>query len=284
MIKWCHLVLVTLAGVLISSGALAADPSGRLVDLPNTRLWIVDSGGPGEPVILLHPRTGNSEYWQYTVKALSEAGYRAIAIDYPGWGKSILKPGQNLVPIAETIDALVDTLQLDQIHIVGTAMGGYIALDYAVWRPERVKTLVIASSGLGLENDPEVDAFRKRAEIPGMAQQPSEIREVSPNYRGMNPQGLALWKTIHDNGQHKDTVPPPLRSPNTPEKLASNKAPALIIAGGIDLVTPSGSIRLWSRHLTVEHDFLVMPEAGHVLVWEQPEVFNPALISFLKKH
>jgi pimeloyl-ACP methyl ester carboxylesterase len=43
-------------------------------------------------------------------------------------------------------------------------------------------------------------------------------------------------------------------------------------------------MRLWSRHLTVPYDFLVIPEAGHVLVWEQPEVFNQALIEFLQKH
>ncbi len=57
-----------------------------------------------------------------------------------------------------------------------------------------------------------------------------------------------------------------------------------MIAGGIDLVTPSGAMRLWSRHITAPKEFLVIPEAGHVLVWEQPEVFNRILIDFLHKN
>ena len=52
----------------------------------------------------------------------------------------------------------------------------------------------------------------------------------------------------------------------------------------MDLLTPSGAVRLWSRHITAPKEFLVMPEGGHVLVWEQPDVFNQTLINFLQKH
>lgn len=282
--NWRHLLFFAFAVICNPFGALAAELSGRFVDLPTVRLWMIDSGGTGEPVILLHPRTGNSEFWQYTVPALADAGYRAIAIDNPGWGKSVVHDARNPVPVAETIDALVDHLELDDIHVVGTAMGGYVALDYAAWRPESTKSLVIAASGLGLKNDPEYAAFRERAEIPGMRRQPSYIRELSPTYRGMNPEGVARWKEIYNNAQQEGAVRPPLRAPNTPEKLASLRVPSLLIAGGMDLVTPSGAMRLWSRHITAPKEFLVVPEAGHVLVWEQPEVFNRILIEFLQKH
>ena len=282
--KWRHLVLFTLATIWTSPGAFAAEFPGRFVDLPTVQLWIIDSGGTGEPIILLHPRTGNSEFFQNTVPALAEAGYRAIAIDNPGWGKSIVRNGQDPVPVADTLDVLIDHLGLEQVHVVGTAMGGYVALDFAASRPGRTKSLVIAASGLGLEGDPEYDAFRERAEIPGMAEQPSDFREISPNYRATNPEGVARWKEIYNNGQQEGAIRPPLLIPNTPEKLASIRVPTLIIAGGIDLVTPSGAMRLYSRHLTAPNEFVVIPEAGHVLVWEQPDVFNQTLIDFLKKH
>jgi pimeloyl-ACP methyl ester carboxylesterase len=147
-----------------------------------------------------------------------------------------------------------------------------------------VKSLVIAASGLGLDDDPEGDAFRERAEIPGMRQQPSEIREISPLYRGMNPEGVTRWMEIHNNGQQEGAVEPPLLTPNTPQKIAALDVPIFVIAGGIDLVTPSGAIRLWSQHLTVPFEWLLVPEAGHMLVWEQPNVFNQAVIEFLQKH
>ncbi|MDH3546098.1 MAG: alpha/beta hydrolase [Gammaproteobacteria bacterium] len=282
--KWRHLVFVALAGFWTAFGALAAELPGRFVELPTVRLWMIDSGGTGEPVILLHPRTGNSEYWQNTVPALAEAGYRAIAIDNPGWGKSVVHDAKNPLPVAVTIDALIDYLQLDKVHVVGTAMGGYVALDYAASRPERTSSLVIAASGLGLQGDPEYAAFRERAEIPLMDQQPSHIREMSPTYRGMNPEGVARWQEIYKNAQQDGAVRPPLTTPNTPEKLASLRVPTLVIAGGMDLVTPSGGMRLWSRHITAPKDFLVLAEAGHVLVWEQPDVFNQLLIGFLQEH
>jgi pimeloyl-ACP methyl ester carboxylesterase len=282
--KWRHLIVLALAGSCCSFTALADELPGRYVDLPTVRLWMIDSGGTGEAVILLHPRTGNSEFWQHTVPALVDAGYRAIAIDNPGWGKSAVYDAQNPVPVADTIDALIDHLELDEIHVVGTAMGGYVALDYATWRPERTRSLVIAASGLGMQNDPEYREFRARAEIPGMDKQPSDIREVSPNYRGMNPEGVARWKEIYNNAIRDGAVRPPLKAPNTPQKLATLRVPSLLIAGGMDLVTPSGGMRLWSRHITAPKEFIVVAEAGHVLVWEQPNVFNQVLIDFLQKH
>ncbi len=286
--KWRLLALLALAGFCTVPGALAADfqsdSGGRLIDLPNVQLWITDSGGTGEPIVLFHPNTGNSDIWQHSVPALVEAGYRAITFDKPGWGKSIVREGQNPFPVAESLDALFDFLELDEVHLIGTANGGYFAFDYAIWRPERVKSLVIAASGLGLDNDPEGDVFRIRAEIPGMRQQPSEIRELSPTYRGMNPEGVVRWLEIHDNSRQEGAIEPPLLTPNTPQKIATLNVPIFVIAGGIDLVTPSGAMRLWSQHLNVPYEWLVIPEAGHVLVWEQPDVFNQAVIEFLQKH
>ncbi|NNE37195.1 MAG: alpha/beta hydrolase, partial [Gammaproteobacteria bacterium] len=158
------------------------------------------------------------------------------------------------------------------------------ALDYATYKPERLKTLTIAASGLGLQGDPEYDEYRKRAEIPGMADQPAHIREVSPDYRATNPEGLEHWQVIHEQGQQPGVARAPLLRPNSPDKLTDIRSPSLIIAGGIDLVTPSGAMRLWSRHISAPKKFVVIPEAGHVLVWEQPEVFNQTLVEFLKQH
>jgi len=282
--KTHNLIIIFVINLLFFTNAATQQMNGRHVDLPGVKLWMLDSGGNGEPVILLHPRTGNSDFFQNTLPALAKAGYRAIAIDNPGWGKSTVSDPKNSTPVAVTLDALFDKLGFQQVHLVGTAMGGYIALDYTTYKPERLKTLTIAASGLGFQNDPEYDAFRKMAEIPGMSEQPSHIREVSPNYRASNPQGLAQWQEIHEKGQQDGVARPPLFAPNTPTKLASIKTPTLVIAGGIDLVTPSGAMRLWSRHIQGPKEFIVIPEAGHVLVWEQPEVFNQVLVDFLNQH
>ena len=67
---------LALAAIGITFAAPAASQQGRYVDLPGVSVFMIDSGGEGETVILLHPRTGNSAYWQYTVPALAEEAER----------------------------------------------------------------------------------------------------------------------------------------------------------------------------------------------------------------
>ena len=282
----CLNALAAVLGLMASLGLAAAradEAAGVFVDLPNAKLWMTDTGGTGDPIILLHANTGTSEIWQKQTPALAQAGYRVIAFDRPGWGKSVVREGQKPISVAEDLDALADHLRLSKFHLLGTAGGGYIALDYAAWRPERLKSLVIAASGLGLTGDEEAIAFRKRAAIPGFERQPPEVREMSPSYRGMNPEGVARWKEIDEHAMQAGAVVPPLRTPNTDEKIASITTPILVIAGGVDLTTPSGAIRLWAKHLKT-YDWLLVPEAGHAVAWEQPDAFNQGVLAFLRKH
>ena len=278
------IVALTMASVLLLTGSGgAADQPGRFVDLPNVRLWITDSGGPGDVVVLLHPTTGTSAIWQDVVPLFVDAGFRVLAPDKPGWGKSVVRTGQEPISLTENLDLLLDRLGVAQINLVGVANGGYAALDFAAWRPERVRKLVIAASGLGVKGDAEGEAFRKRAAIPNFASLPPEVREMSPSYRGLHPDRVAAWKAIEENAKQAGAVEPPLRTPNTIDKLTALKVPLLILAGDVDLTTPSGAIRLWTRHLKEPYQWVLIPEAGHALAWEQPAVFSRTVISFLNE-
>jgi pimeloyl-ACP methyl ester carboxylesterase len=258
--------------------------SGAFVDLPNVKLWVTDTGGAGEPVILLHANTGTADSWRQQTPVLAQAGYRAIAFDRPGRGRSVVHAGITPVSVAESLDALADHLALGKFHLLGVAGGAYAALDYAAWRPQRLRSLVLAATGLGLTLDEEAQTFRKRAEIPGFRELPAEVRELSPSYRGMNPDGVARWKEIYASAkQGSGPHAPELRSPNTYAKLASITTPALVMAGDVDLTSPTGAIRLWAKHLP-GHEWVLIAEAGHSVGWEQPEAFNRAVLDFLRRH
>jgi pimeloyl-ACP methyl ester carboxylesterase len=258
--------------------------SSDLIDLPNVKLWVTDTGGAGDPIVLLHANTGTVEAWQKQIPVFAQAGYRVIAFDRPGWGKSVVTAGMKPLPVAETLDALVDHLKLGRFHLVGVAGGGYVALDYGAWRADRLKSLVLAASGLGLELDAEGLKFRKNAEIPGFRQsQPAEVREMSPSYRGFNPEGVAQWKAIYESSKQAGRQEPPFRTPNTTAKIASLTTPVMVMAGDVDLTTPTGAIRLWAKQLK-SYEWTLITEAGHSLAWEQPEAFNKAVLEFVKKH
>jgi len=277
-------LLLACVGIAASSFAGADETSGTFVDLPNVKLWMIDTGGTGDPVILLHANTGTSKNWQKQIPAFVAAGYRVIAVDRPGWGKSVIHEGEKPASVAEDIDALADHLALPKFHLLGVAGGGYIALDYAAWRPQRLRSLVIAASVLGLVEDEEAEAFRTRAAIPGFANEPPEVREMSPSYRGMNPDGVAQWKAIEAHAHKPGSPIPPLRTPNTDVKIASITTPLLVLAGDVDLTTPSAAVRLWAKHLKIPYDWALIPEAGHSVAWEQPDAFNGAVLAFLRKH
>jgi pimeloyl-ACP methyl ester carboxylesterase len=105
-------------------GFAAASPARAdegFVELPNVRLWVTDSGGTGDPIILLHANTGTAETWQKQAPALVQAGYRVIAFDRPGWGKSTVRAGQKPLSVAEDLDDLADHLKLDRFHLLARA-------------------------------------------------------------------------------------------------------------------------------------------------------------------
>jgi len=59
-----------------------------LAPLPDVRLWFWDTGGPGEPIVLLHPGTGSSASWIYQQPVFAAAGLRVIAYSRRGHGLS----------------------------------------------------------------------------------------------------------------------------------------------------------------------------------------------------
>jgi len=82
-----------------------------------------------------------------------QAGYRCIAYDRRNWGRSRpTSTGGQPGDVSDDLHGLVVHLNLDRFHIVATAAGGAGGLDYALAHPERVRSLVIASSIGGVQD------------------------------------------------------------------------------------------------------------------------------------
>ncbi|MGB6537229.1 MAG: alpha/beta fold hydrolase [Xanthobacteraceae bacterium] len=263
--------------------------SGTHAELPGVKLWFVDNGGgrragSGVPIVLLHPNTGNVAVWQPQIEAFSRAGYRVIAYDRRGWGKSMADPASGPQPgtIAGDLDALVDHLAIDKFHLIGVAGGGFAAADYAAWRPQRLQSLIIGASTLKIE-DAEVADLIARIAIPDIRKQPAHYREVGPSYRGANEQGTRHWIEIEAHSRQPGAPEQPLRSPNTFAKLKSIAAPTLVIAADADLLAPPALTRTWAAHLQ-NHEWAVIHDAGHAMAWEQPGAFNDLVLDFLRRH
>jgi pimeloyl-ACP methyl ester carboxylesterase len=254
------------------------------VELPGVRLWYTDTGGSGVPVILLHANTGNADIWEPNTPAFVAAGYRVIAFDRRGWGRSTANPDTGPQPStqADDLQALVEHLQLERFHLVGVAGGGYVAYDYVLWHPERLRSLVVAASGGGIQ-DEELRELRARTRLPGFSEWPPELREVSIGYVAMNPKGLERWLEIHHDSRQPGAPEQPQRNAVTHAKLATIAVPTLLLAGDQDLTTPTWVVRQQARHIPGV-EFFIIPEVGHAISWEQPEIFNTYVLDFVARY
>ncbi len=251
-------------------------------DLPGVRLRYTDSGGSGVPVVLLHANTGNADSWQYNIPGFVEAGYRVIAFDRRGWGRSTANPDTGPQPgtIAEDLHALVERLELDRFHLVAVAGGGFAAYDYVLWQPERLRSLVIAASS-GAITDEETRKLREQFALPGFRGWPAELREVSTGYMATNPEGLKQWLEIYRNSRQQGAPAQPQRATITYQKLETIRVPTLLMPGDQDLVTPPWVMRRQLAHISGAK-FVVLPEAAHAINWEQPKAFNRNILEFIK--
>jgi pimeloyl-ACP methyl ester carboxylesterase len=112
------------------------------------------------PLVLLHGYMATLTMWSPNILAFSK-NYRVYAVDVMGQpGKSYPdKPICNAADFVSWLTGTVDALRLDRVSLVGMSFGGWLALNYAVAVPERVRTLILLSPG-GLL--PMVREFRMR--------------------------------------------------------------------------------------------------------------------------
>jgi len=274
------------AGMFFAIHAQAQAPAREtFADLPGVRIWYKDVGGSGVPVVFLHAATGSSRVWEHQIPAFTAAGYRFIAYDRRGWGRSVVDPsGPQPGTAADDFVRLLDHLRVDRVHIVATAAGGSVAWDIALSFPQRLRSMVIANNTGRMEDKDYLD-FLSTLRPEKFDELPPEFREVGPVYRASNPEGTHRWVELEKVSRPPGPPLPtqPLKNRLTFALLETVRIPVLLIAGGADLAFPAPLQRYFMDHVrTAER--LVVPDAGHSTYWEQPEVFNRAVLEFIRKH
>ncbi len=107
----------------------------------------------GKTVVLLHGKNFNGAYWKTTIQALNKEGFRVIVPDQIGFGKSS-KPTSyqyTFQQLAINTKAILDTLNIDKIYLLGHSMGGMLATRFALMYPETVEKLILENP-IGLED------------------------------------------------------------------------------------------------------------------------------------
>ncbi len=150
----------------------------------------------GRTVLLLHGKNFSAAYWEPTIKSLVKQGYRVVAPDQIGFGKSSKPHAYQFTfqELASNTVALLDHLGIGKVVVVGHSMGGMLAARFALMFPERTEKLVLLNP-IGLEDWKTLVPYRSLDQLYAseLKMTPESIREYERlNYFG------GQWKPEYD--------------------------------------------------------------------------------------
>lgn len=243
--------------------------------------------GQGAPLLFLHGLGSRGEDWAFQAPFFA-ARYRVITADMRGHGESDKPPGPYSVPMmTDDVIGLLDALQIDSAHIVGLSMGGMIAFQLVVDRPERVRSLVIANSGPALvpRNASEWLRIQQRLALAQMfgpsrtGQFLSKRLFPKPEQSYLREQFITRWSQ-----NDRDAYLAALRAIvgwSVAERIAEIRCPVLVVSGDRDY-TPLDAKREYTGRIP-SAQFLLVEDSGHATPIDQPEQFNNAVLGFLER-
>ncbi len=240
--------------------------------------------GEGDAIVFAHGAGGNLLSWWQQIPYFSQR-YQCVTFDHRGFGHSadeLEGPGSD--SFVDDLAGLLDHLNVDRAHLVAQSMGGRTMLGFAVAHPQRTRSLVMADTVGGMDVEEVSELHRKWRESHASSEQVG-TRALSPGFRKRNPELANLYLQISSTNPPRPTATAgsvaPAPGPNA-DQLAGMKVPALFIVGEEDVMTPPEVVEAGARYIPGARVTRV-PEAGHSVYFEKPEIFNFEVSRFIEE-
>jgi pimeloyl-ACP methyl ester carboxylesterase len=235
--------------------------------------------GEGPVILLTHGYSATSQMWRGQIAPLSK-NYKLVIWDMRGHGQSDYPPDQSEYSEEKTVAdmaALLDAVDAKQAIIGGLSLGGYMSLAFNATHPDRVKALLIIDTGPGYKKDDAREGWNQNAlrtaeryEKDGLGQLTGASAERR-TAQHRDAKGLARA------GRGMLTQ----KNARVINSLPEIKAPSIVIVGEKDTPFLAASDYMAAKIPGAEK--AIIPNAGHAANIDNPEGFNAALESFLKK-
>jgi non-heme chloroperoxidase len=295
--------LGAVAGALggAAAGAVMNEDSSRAAIAPadGVRLHIDDSGGGGRPVVLIHGWPLSARAWEPQVSALHAAGYRVVAYDRRGFGRSD-KPesGYSYNALADDLQRVLNHCGLQDATLVGFSMGGGEVARYVAQHGEsRLRSVVFAAAVppylMKTADNPEGPLTPEKARQMKQAleqDRSSFFEQFTRDFFSANgalqvteSQRGATIALCYQSAQHAALAcMDSFCTTDFREDLKKLNVPTLVIHGDADAIVPiEGSGQ--RTHRSIVHSTLVVVKgAPHGLNLSHAQAFNDALLSFLR--
>ncbi len=247
--------------------------------------------GVGDPVVFVHGLGYDRFGWGPLPELLAQ-DFAVVTFDNRGVGDSDVPEGPYAVAqMAADTAAVLDAAGIDTAHVFGVSLGGYIALEFALTYPERVRKLVLASTApggtrshpmpaAGLEAFGRFPTMEREAGLRlmvesslgahGVRERPELVEEIY-RYRLERAPTLAGWQNQAYAGATFDAY----------DRVPEIAAPTLVLQGGADSVVDPRNAELLAE-LIPNVRLETIPDRGHLVVWEEGAALAPLVKEFLQ--
>jgi pimeloyl-ACP methyl ester carboxylesterase len=264
--------------------------------MPRVRVGDIEmhyvEAGAGEPLVLVMGFGGDHLAWGFQTPVFA-ARYRVIVFDNRGAGQTDAPDLPYTTRLmADDTAGLMDALGIERAHVLGFSMGGMIAQELTLNHPHRVRSLQLHATyaradgylkalstvwrTVRTELDREASlrtmalwffaqrTYTERPELVEMILQNSLANPHPQSLTGFLRQGEAV--AAHD----------------TLDRLGALRCPTLVSVGEEDILVSPHFARELAEHVPGA-TLRTIPAAGHVYIWERPDVFNAMCLEFLEK-
>lgn len=265
---------------------LEARATHRFADVNGLRLHMLEFGGEGRPIVLLHGVGGNAWMWLAVARGLERSG-RVLAVDFRGYGESQWSPDQEYTTDdhVSDLEGLLGALELSEADVVGFSWGGLVGLGLAA-RTGRVRRLAIVDVPPSFaQSDVDIPALSYTFTASGDAVEAQ--RRLSPRAGGPLLEAVAALAIRPSDGGHlvKKHDPFfvyrwPFRNDDLWQCLPSLRVPTLVIrAAGSPVLSADVAQRMVDE--LPGGRLVEIPDCGHLIPVEQPALLAASLAEFL---
>lgn len=247
-----------------------------------------ESVGDGEPVLFIAGLGYGGWFWHKQVAELSR-DFRVITFDNRGSGGTDKPDGPyTTAQMAQDAAGLLDGLGISSAHVVGHSLGGFIAQELTLARPDLVNQLVLASTSFGganavpitpqalavmMDRSGDPAALVRRgidvAAAPGFAQAHPDVVDALLGYRLSGPVPAAQYHAQMMAGA----------AHNAEERIHAIARPTLVLFGAHDQVVPPANAQLLTDRIPNARS-RILPGVGHIFPLEDPATTNRVLREF----
>jgi pimeloyl-ACP methyl ester carboxylesterase len=246
------------------------------IELPAGPFYYRASGEGSQNLLLLHEYFGTGESWAAQRGWLARFG-RVITPDLRGHGQSVVDPESRISVsgIVSDLTALLDTLELQRVHIVGCSLGAIAGMRLCQLVPERVASLVVSS--IPDINDPGARHYAHEYEERIFPRIEKSLERVHGAGRPGYVRQLLLRNFVADIEERPDDHNEALSS------ASDIQQPVLVISGERDPVFPP-QLAIQLVEDLANGSLAVLPDTGHLVHQEMPGIFNQLLLERLLRN